>query len=287
MSSSPSPSAPVSTPATALLEPQDFDTLDALLDGLREQGIEAPQWEFCEGFMAALVCCRSPLAAADCWPVLFDTDAPLDQVIADPAQRAQFEALWERRRLEVAAALDEEVDSLDDDRAYCPQVLDVRSAITLLAPAERAEALGLQQQDEASLAAALDELPSFAQLWALGFMLAVEQWPDEWLAPSREKDIARSMDDALGTVAVLCEDDTGPAEVSAYVTDAGEDGPPSMSAERLEDFGQAVWAVYDLRAMARTLGPRVAPLRREVQPGRNDPCPCGSGQKYKKCHGAA
>ena len=21
--------------------------------------------------------------------------------------------------------------------------------------------------------------------------------------------------------------------------------------------------------------------------GRNDPCPCGSGRKYKKCHGAA
>jgi preprotein translocase subunit SecA len=21
--------------------------------------------------------------------------------------------------------------------------------------------------------------------------------------------------------------------------------------------------------------------------GRNDPCPCGSGKKYKKCHGAA
>jgi uncharacterized protein len=27
---------------------------------------------------------------------------------------------------------------------------------------------------------------------------------------------------------------------------------------------------------------RVAPA-----PGRNDPCPCGSGKKYKKCHGAA
>jgi len=23
------------------------------------------------------------------------------------------------------------------------------------------------------------------------------------------------------------------------------------------------------------------------KPGRNDPCPCGSGKKYKKCHGAA
>jgi uncharacterized protein len=21
--------------------------------------------------------------------------------------------------------------------------------------------------------------------------------------------------------------------------------------------------------------------------GRNDPCPCGSGKKFKKCHGAA
>jgi uncharacterized protein YecA (UPF0149 family) len=21
------------------------------------------------------------------------------------------------------------------------------------------------------------------------------------------------------------------------------------------------------------------------KPGRNDPCPCGSGKKYKKCHG--
>ena len=23
-----------------------------------------------------------------------------------------------------------------------------------------------------------------------------------------------------------------------------------------------------------------------VEIGRNDPCPCGSGKKYKKCHGA-
>jgi hypothetical protein len=24
----------------------------------------------------------------------------------------------------------------------------------------------------------------------------------------------------------------------------------------------------------------------EMRVGRNDPCPCGSGQKFKKCHGA-
>lgn len=27
-------------------------------------------------------------------------------------------------------------------------------------------------------------------------------------------------------------------------------------------------------------------VRKEKEPGRNDPCPCGSGKKYKKCCGA-
>lgn len=33
---------------------------------------------------------------------------------------------------------------------------------------------------------------------------------------------------------------------------------------------------------------KLQPIRRD-QPkvGRNDPCPCGSGKKYKKCHGTS
>ena len=35
-------------------------------------------------------------------------------------------------------------------------------------------------------------------------------------------------------------------------------------------------------------GPSVDPIRNQGhRVGRNDPCPCGSGKKYKKCHGAA
>jgi preprotein translocase subunit SecA len=31
---------------------------------------------------------------------------------------------------------------------------------------------------------------------------------------------------------------------------------------------------------------RVEPIRREEKKiGRNEPCPCGSGKKYKQCHG--
>ena len=33
--------------------------------------------------------------------------------------------------------------------------------------------------------------------------------------------------------------------------------------------------------------PQSAPARNPLKDvGRNDPCPCGSGQKFKKCHGA-
>jgi preprotein translocase subunit SecA len=32
----------------------------------------------------------------------------------------------------------------------------------------------------------------------------------------------------------------------------------------------------------------VEPIKRDLpKVGRNDVCPCGSGKKYKKCHGAA
>ncbi len=28
------------------------------------------------------------------------------------------------------------------------------------------------------------------------------------------------------------------------------------------------------------------PIQSAPKVGRNDPCPCGSGKKYKRCHGA-
>jgi preprotein translocase subunit SecA len=31
--------------------------------------------------------------------------------------------------------------------------------------------------------------------------------------------------------------------------------------------------------------PKSQPIRVEAKIGRNDPCPCGSGKKYKACHG--
>ncbi len=44
------------------------------------------------------------------------------------------------------------------------------------------------------------------------------------------------------------------------------------------------------QAAAQTQGEGAAKVKTIVRTvpkvGRNDPCPCGSGKKYKKCHGA-
>jgi SWIM/SEC-C metal-binding protein len=41
----------------------------------------------------------------------------------------------------------------------------------------------------------------------------------------------------------------------------------------------------DLTALRRLEKP-LKPVKVKETPGRNDPCPCGSGKKYKKCCGA-
>jgi preprotein translocase subunit SecA len=52
--------------------------------------------------------------------------------------------------------------------------------------------------------------------------------------------------------------------------------------------GGAASAVAEPPRPARTGGDDVVKQVRRDEPkvGRNDPCPCGSGKKYKKCHGA-
>jgi uncharacterized protein len=114
----------------------------------------------------------------------------------------------------------------------------------------------------------------------MGFMFAVENWPDEWVAP-KDKDAAKLHDHCLEAVVALTEDDTDEPTLSAL----SEDGPPSVSESRLNTYGEALWAVYDLREIWRSIGARVVQVIREETPGRNDPCSCGSGKKYKKCCG--
>ena len=53
-----------------------------------------------------------------------------------------------------------------------------------------------------------------------------------------------------------------------------------LNEEQLQDPNQAAAAANDTRGQQ----PRT-PLVKDKLPGRNDPCPCGSGKKFKNCHG--
>ncbi len=253
------------------LNADEFDQLDTILDDLRTRFDETPGWEFCEGFMAALICCRRVITPSEYLSVLLAVAVdgePDEGSFADDQQFSRFMALWTRRWNEVAQALNTSVETLDDEAAYQPEVMDLRGAVAALPEAEREDAAG-------------ELLPSFAQVWALGFMYAVETWPEEW-APPRDKESAQWLNEALDAIVALTEDDSDAPTLSMVA----EDGPPSVSVKRLEAFAQAIWAVYDLRELWRSIGPRVETVVKAPTPGRNDPCPCGSGRKYKKCCGA-
>jgi hypothetical protein len=51
------------------------------------------------------------------------------------------------------------------------------------------------------------------------------------------------------------------------------DWTPEETLERIKNLAEAA--------------PKKEPVRAEKTPGRNEPCPCGSGKKWKKCHGTS
>jgi len=92
------------------------------------------------------------------------------------------------------------------------------------------------------------------------------------------------------------QDQGGPAGVPAPGSGGGTDGnghrPPRHVSTSVDDLEEA----FQRRKRRELEQARMAgagerePVQRVVRSsakvGRNDPCPCGSGKKYKKCHGA-
>ena len=54
----------------------------------------------------------------------------------------------------------------------------------------------------------------------------------------------------------------------------------NLTQEQMTDPNQAAAAAQDTRAQQPH-----TPIIKDKLPGRNDPCPCGSGKKFKNCHG--
>ncbi|MBC7953379.1 MAG: UPF0149 family protein [Rhodospirillaceae bacterium] len=110
--------------------------------------------------------------------------------------------------------------------------------------------------------------------WAEGFMQAVALRPAAWKPLLKsETDIAM----ILPILALCCDDDGEPLldlphdVEDRFFTEAGDLIPEAVHA--IADY----WRAAQTAPMHPTAGPKI---------GRNDPCPCGSGKKFKKCCGA-
>jgi uncharacterized protein len=117
--------------------------------------------------------------------------------------------------------------------------------------------------------------------WADGFFRAVDDFAADWPDPDARDELAGLYAELLETVAALVMDPASD-EFRAFAAKGWKDADPS----RDELIDEACFAVQDLRLWWVDHPPKRAPLRTAEKPGRNDACPCGSGLKYKKCHGA-
>ena len=118
-------------------------------------------------------------------------------------------------------------------------------------------------------------------LWAQGFLDAVDAQAELWEEPANEE--------AAGAVAALLEQiaalliPLGHEEHRAHVATYYPQDEPS----RDDLLAEACWSAQDLRVFWADHAPKPATRRVPATPGRNDPCHCGSGKKFKKCHGAS
>jgi len=56
---------------------------------------------------------------------------------------------------------------------------------------------------------------------------------------------------------------------------------------KLDDLARRGFSDEEIEAEEQAIAAagKGEPIKADAAPGRNDPCPCGSGKKYKKCCG--
>jgi uncharacterized protein len=107
--------------------------------------------------------------------------------------------------------------------------------------------------------------------WVRGFWNAMELAPETW---SRLAEDERTRIILAPFVGFADLGDLEPLEVPDDIDDRLD-----------EDAALIPRMILVLRKLARIreAGSRLPPLPRRNKVGRNDPCPCGSGKKYKRC----
>jgi uncharacterized protein len=222
--------------------------------------------EWLDGCMAALIAGpRRP--GVDEWVERLLGDA-WARTFADPQDVQQALAPLQRRWAVLASQLD--ADALYD----APDQLRLAPLLADYSDAARDALLtsgGLQD---------VGDWPLTGEMWAQGVFEAIEAFADDWPEPHADDD-PDWFESSMRRIALLTLNDAAARDAELARLYPGK----TLSRDELVD--EACFALQDLRMYWVENAPKHAPRSVPVTPGRNDPCPCGSGRKYKKCHGAA
>lgn len=242
----------------------DIETLEALCE--RMAGFEpAVSLEWLDGYLTALAASRRRIPPEEWLPRM--GDGVFARTFADPADEAAARVPIERRWRELLAQLDPEALLDAPDQLHLSPLMMELDADDL----ERLRAEGVSESDLADLART-------GEVWAAGFLDAIGDFEADWPEPEDEAD-AEVLDACLGPVAALMlDEDDLRAEAEQHYE--------GQTLTRDQWIDEAIMGVQDARLFWLDHPPPAPPQRRVDKVGRNDPCPCGSGQKYKKCHGA-
>jgi yecA family protein len=128
-----------------------------------------------------------------------------------------------------------------------------------------------------------DEETIIAAEWAEGFACAIGLRPDAWDPLFESKRHAHLLLPILG----LCtnEDGSSALGLDAEAEDRLATEAPDMIAGCVGEIAR-FWRSRGNAHSRKGPGDRDSlPARAATKTGRNDPCPCGSGKKFKKCCG--
>jgi uncharacterized protein len=178
----------------------------------------------------------------------------------------------------IKARLSVLLDQLDPEALLNdPEALRLNPLMNEWTDADRAAAAALHQ-----LTAEQAQALQTGVVWGDGFITAVERFQDDRAAlVVGDNASARFMTlvDQISALGFASGSHSMAYHMQTYF--AGRDEPL-----RDELITMAIAAAQELRLWWLDQAPKPATRTVEKLPGRNEPCHCGSGKKFKKCHGA-
>jgi len=249
---------------------EEIDAFEAVCNRLAgfDERISA---EWADGYMTALLSGPRTMGIEEWLPVMAG-DA-FERAFSDPQDVAQALQALGARWQAIASELDPE-RLLDDE--------DALRLNPLMSEWGGEEMRALLDEERISAEEVAAHWPATGELWALGFLDAVEDFCADWPDADLSTDAGQHYDDCLSRIIALTLE-AGGRDLSEHLETryAGK----ALTRDQLVD--EACFAAQDLRLHWLHHAPRPATRRVDKAPGRNDPCPCGSGKKYKRCHGAS